>query len=204
MDRLRLDMPELYFLPRLERIRVGVPKRSSTSTSALAASSARSLPQGTAQFVAFLRSRGTVPREASWRWRGHAYLVSDPPHRRAIDAGVMLIGDAAGLAYPQSGEGIRPAIESGLLAAATIIAAKGRYGREQLASYERHLHERFGGRRRRPRLYRARSSRVSGRGWRRGCSARDGSRVIYCLRNGFCTGTTQRSFFPETSSGGLR
>ena len=31
---------------------------------------------------------------------------------------MLLIGDAAGLAYPESGEGIRPAIESGRLAAA--------------------------------------------------------------------------------------
>jgi geranylgeranyl reductase family protein len=107
-----------------------------------------SLPQATTQFMAFLRTRGTVPREASWRWRGHAYLVSNQLHRRATDAGVMLIGDAAGVAYPQSGEGIRPAIESGLLAAATIIGAKGRYGRDQLESYERHLHDRFGGQRR--------------------------------------------------------
>jgi flavin-dependent dehydrogenase len=29
---------------------------------------------------------------------------------------VLLIGDAAGLAYPESGEGIRPAVESGLIA----------------------------------------------------------------------------------------
>ena len=39
---------------------------------------------------------------------------------------VLLIGDAAGLAYKQSGEGIRPAIESGLLAAQAILAAQGR------------------------------------------------------------------------------
>jgi flavin-dependent dehydrogenase len=38
---------------------------------------------------------------------------------------VVLIGDAAGLAYAQSGEGIRPAIESGLLAAGAIVAAGG-------------------------------------------------------------------------------
>jgi len=48
----------------------------------------------------------------------------------------MLVGDAAGLAYPQSGEGIRPAIESGLLAASTIVKADGCYTRERLGSYE--------------------------------------------------------------------
>ena len=57
----------------------------------------------------------------------------------------MLVGDAAGLAYPQSGEGIRPAIESGLLAAWTILEAKGHYSREQIEPYEQQLRERFGG-----------------------------------------------------------
>jgi hypothetical protein len=55
-----------------------------------------------------------------------------------------LAGDAAGLAYPESGEGIRPAIESGLLAAAAIVEAKGDYRRERLESYENSLRQRFG------------------------------------------------------------
>jgi flavin-dependent dehydrogenase len=48
---------------------------------------------------------------------------------------MMLIGDSAGLSYPQSGEGIRPAVESGLLAADTIIAADGNYDSEHLEPY---------------------------------------------------------------------
>src|SRR5206468_9925970 len=80
----------------------------------------------------------------SWRWRGHAYLLSGAPSRQAVGDGVMLAGDAAGLAYPQSGEGIRPAIESGLLAASTIVNANGCYTRDRLESYEHHLQRRFG------------------------------------------------------------
>ena len=49
--------------------------------------------------------------------------------------GLLLIGDAAGLAYPESGEGIRPAIESGILAARTLIAAGGRHRLEDLLPY---------------------------------------------------------------------
>jgi flavin-dependent dehydrogenase len=56
----------------------------------------------------------------------------------------MLIGDAAGLAYPQSGEGIRPAIESGLMAATTIVHASGRYTRSRLEAYAADLTKRFG------------------------------------------------------------
>jgi flavin-dependent dehydrogenase len=47
----------------------------------------------------------------------------------------MLVGDAAGLAYPESGEGIRPAIESGRLAAETLIAARGQRGIDDLQPY---------------------------------------------------------------------
>lgn len=83
-------------------------------------------------------------RYASWRWRGHAYLLSGPLCRRAAGDAVMLVGDAAGLAYPQSGEGIRPAIESGLIAASTIVEANGCYTRDRLEPYENHLQRRFG------------------------------------------------------------
>jgi flavin-dependent dehydrogenase len=47
----------------------------------------------------------------------------------------LLVGDAAGLAYPQSGEGIRPAIESGLLAAQAIGQAGGDYSAQRLQPY---------------------------------------------------------------------
>jgi flavin-dependent dehydrogenase len=57
---------------------------------------------------------------------------------------MLLIGDAAGLAYSQSGEGIRPAIESGLLAAKAILAAQGRYDRGALEVYRELLATRFG------------------------------------------------------------
>jgi menaquinone-9 beta-reductase len=61
-----------------------------------------------------------------------------------VDTGVLLVGDAAGLAYAPSGEGIRPAIESGLLAAATILEAGGDYTRQRIELYEGRLRERFG------------------------------------------------------------
>jgi menaquinone-9 beta-reductase len=104
----------------------------------------RALPDARAEFVDFLQSRHTIPADPSWRWRGHAYLLAGTPSRRAIGDGVMLVGDAAGLAYPQSGEGIRPAIESGLLAASTILNANGCFTSARLESYENQLHRRFG------------------------------------------------------------
>jgi geranylgeranyl reductase family protein len=101
------------------------------------------LPADSAGFVRFLKARHTVPDDLSLRWRGHAYLVSTRARPRVADDGVVLAGDAAGLAYPQSGEGIRPAIESGLLAASAILRAGGRYTRDRLEPYVGQLRQRF-------------------------------------------------------------
>jgi menaquinone-9 beta-reductase len=109
-----------------------------------------SLTSARAAFMAFLQTRRDIPADRPMHWRGHAYLVAQPPRRAVIDHGLLLAGDAAGLAYPESGEGIRPAIESGLLAASAIIAAGGRYTRQRLEPYERSLRARFGQTDRRP------------------------------------------------------
>ncbi len=63
---------------------------------------------------------------------------------------MLWIGDAAGLAYPQSGEGIRPAVESGLLAAEAILAARGDYRPAALEPYRQRVEARFGRRPKRP------------------------------------------------------
>lgn len=101
------------------------------------------LARATDAFVEFLAVRGLVPARRAWTWHGHAYHVQPSP-RRAVGAGVMLVGDAAGLAYPQSGEGIRPAVESGLMAAAAILEAGGCYEASRLASYAEQVGARFG------------------------------------------------------------
>jgi flavin-dependent dehydrogenase len=56
----------------------------------------------------------------------------------------MLVGDAVGLAYSQSGEGIRPAIESGLLAAKVIQESDLDFSLAKLDRYPQLLRERFG------------------------------------------------------------
>ena len=65
-------------------------------------------------------------------------------------AGVLLAGDAAGLAYPESGEGIKPAVESGRLAAETLIAAGARVSAADLTGYETELRRRYPPARRTP------------------------------------------------------
>ena len=87
------------------------------------------------EFVAFLEANGIDAGSADVRWHGHAYFAAGIGPRPLIDRGVVLIGDAAGLAYPESGEGIRPSIQSAQLAANCLIAAGGRHEIDDLQPY---------------------------------------------------------------------
>src|SRR5690606_33837607 len=91
-----------------------------------------------------LRTRRGVPENFPRRFSGHAYQLYERTPPRLLDTGVLLIGDAAGLAYPQSGEGIRPAVESGILAADAVLHAKGRYSADDLEPYRAQITDRFG------------------------------------------------------------
>ncbi|GAB4135099.1 MAG: geranylgeranyl reductase family protein [Planctomycetaceae bacterium] len=95
-------------------------------------------------FCEFLRSRGKVVCEIPTRKHGHAYQLYERTLPRLYDDGVLLIGDSAGLSYAQSGEGIRPAIESGLIAADVVLSANENYQKKNLESYREKIIERFG------------------------------------------------------------
>ena len=95
-------------------------------------------------FAHGLAEQGRIPADLPGKFKGHAYLLYSHANRPLVGDGVMIIGDAAGLAYTQSGEGIRPAIESGLMSAATAVAANRDYSRARLAPYEVSLYSRFG------------------------------------------------------------
>lgn len=98
-------------------------------------------------FCRWLEQEGKLPADAPGKFKGHAYLLYSHATRPVAADGVLIIGDAAGLAYTQSGEGIRPAIESGLMAAEVIVATAGDYRRERFSDYETRLRARFGERR---------------------------------------------------------
>ena len=85
-----------------------------------------------------------IPARLPEKFRGHAYLLYHHATRRLVDDALLLIGDSAGLAYPQSGEGIRPAVESALLAARVIADCQGDYRRGNLMPYVDRLEARFG------------------------------------------------------------
>jgi geranylgeranyl reductase family protein len=98
-------------------------------------------------FCERLKREGRIPADIPARFKGHAYLLYPHAPRPLVGDHALLIGDAAGLAYPQSGEGIRPAVESALMAAETIVSAQGDWRRERLAPYAARLVARFGERR---------------------------------------------------------
>jgi flavin-dependent dehydrogenase len=105
---------------------------------------ARGLASHVAAFVEHLQNLGRLPPGTPAEWPGHAYLLRETAARALVGDRVVLIGDAAGLARGCSGEGIRPAIESGLAAADTLIATRGSYGKAALESYRSRLEGRLG------------------------------------------------------------
>lgn len=134
------DTPELYFLPELDGYGWCVRKGDYLNIG-LGRTHNQKLGAYVDWFRSYLIEQGRVPADIPATFSGHAYrLASGLATRQVVDDGVMLAGDAAGLAYPQSGEGIRTAIESGILAARTALAAKGDFQRENLQVYARQLH----------------------------------------------------------------
>lgn len=90
-------------------------------------------------FMTFLERTQTLAPASDVKWRGHAYLAAGAGVRPLVGDGMLLVGDAAGLAYAESGEGIGPAIESGRLAAETLIAANGKDSAADLQPYAQAL-----------------------------------------------------------------
>jgi flavin-dependent dehydrogenase len=140
------DTPELYLCDDLEGYGWCF-RKGPVLNIGLGRQDTHQLSRHVRDFVAALISWGRIPSDLPWHWKGHAYLLRGESRRPPIDDGVMLIGDAAGLAYARSGEGIRPAVESGLMAAEVAIEALGRghCGRDDLAPYRARLQSRFGG-----------------------------------------------------------
>ena len=139
------ERPELYFCDDLKGYGWCVRKQNYLNIG-LGREGNHRLNEQVQALWSWLVARGKIPAELPGRFKGHAYLLYTQAERKVVDDAVLLIGDAAGLAYAQSGEGIRPAVESGMMAAQVIQAAAGDYRRERLAPYDAQLTERFGGR----------------------------------------------------------
>lgn len=137
------EVPELFFCKDLEGYGWIVRKGNYLNVG-LGREDTSKLTEHVAEFSRFLKKQGKIPADTPDKFPGHAYLLYHHAIRELIQDGVLLIGDAAGLAYPQSGEGIRPAVESAMMAAGVIRQAAGHYGKEYLQPYYRQLTQRFG------------------------------------------------------------
>lgn len=144
-DACRVDpeLPEIYFTADLKgygwvfrkggHVNVGLGRQDS-----------RRLGEHVEEFLEFLRARGRIARDFDLPMKGHPYLLYGCAPRPLTAERALLIGDAAGLAYPRSGEGIRPAVESGLMAADVLAGVRGAPAANALAEYERRVVARFG------------------------------------------------------------
>lgn len=137
------DIPELFFTPDLmgygwvfrkgDYLNIGLGREDKSKLSG-----------HVKKFCDYLVAQGKIPPGITEKYNGHAYLLYNHSLRNIVSDNVLLIGDAAGLAYPQSGEGIRPAVESGILAAQVIIDSEGNYTRPNLRKYQDLMEQRFG------------------------------------------------------------
>ena len=140
---IKPDTPELYFLKDLSGY-AWVFRKGDYLNIGLGREDNQKLSDHVNAFVDYLKDIGRIPRECNERFHGHAYLLRSRSRQKIVDNGVMLIGDAIGLAYDESGEGIRPAIESALMAATVIEQSAGDYSSARLHSYLGLLDQRFG------------------------------------------------------------
>ena len=140
---VREEFPELYFCPDLQGYGWCFRKDNFLNVG-LGRLDQHNLPQHVDEFVKFLRATGKLNFDLPQKMSGHAYFLAGRSGRRVVEDAVLLIGDAAGLACIQSGEGIGPAVESGLLAAKIIRATKGCYTRDRLQPYAVELNRTFG------------------------------------------------------------
>ncbi|SFN18128.1 NAD(P)/FAD-dependent oxidoreductase [Marinobacter pelagius] len=140
----RGDTPELWFCRDLKGY-AWVFRKGNYLNIGLGREDNHKLSEHLQAFVEEMKTSGRIPADLPGRFKGHAYLLYAHAERPLVDDGVILIGDSAGLAYTQSGEGIRPAVESALLAAEVLRKATD-YSASSLQVYGDAIAERFGNR----------------------------------------------------------
>jgi flavin-dependent dehydrogenase len=140
---IKEEVPELFFTPDLmgygwvfrkgDYLNIGLGREDKSKLSGHVKA-----------FCDYLTVQGKIPVDIIEKYNGHAYLLYNHSQRDMVTDNVLLIGDSAGLAYPQSGEGIRPAVESAMLAADVIRACDGDYSKNCLQQYNDQMEQRFG------------------------------------------------------------
>ena len=141
--RVEGEVPELFFCRDFAGY-AWIFRKGDYLNIGLGRAGERNLTAHVAEFCRELKRLGRVPADIPDDFQGHAYRLYRHEPRTLTQDRVLLIGDSAGLAYPESGEGIRPAIESGLMAAEVVREARGDYSRAKLDKLREGLLSRFG------------------------------------------------------------
>jgi flavin-dependent dehydrogenase len=137
------ETPEIFFCEDLQGYG-WVFRKENVLNVGLGREDNRNIADQVRSFCDWLAARGRIPRDIPSKFKGHAYIVHGHSRRIASGDGIVLAGDAIGLAYDRSGEGIRPAVESAVITAEIIASAGGSFDETIFAGYERRLRERFG------------------------------------------------------------
>ena len=137
------QVPELFFTPDLKGYG-WVFRKQNFLNIGLGREDRHRLSSHVQDFIHYLQRHDKIPQQLPDKPSGHAYLLYPHAIRKIVGDHVLLIGDAAGLAYPQSGEGIRPAVESAILAAGVVAGCHGDYAAAQLQPYHDLIEHRFG------------------------------------------------------------
>lgn len=145
------ETPELFFTPDLKGYG-WIFRKGDYLNIGLGREDKHRLSSHVQAFCRQLKQEGKIPQDTPKKFSGHAYLLYPHAQRHIVEDNVILIGDSAGLAYPQSGEGIRPAVESALLAAQVVRDCEGDYRSKKLQAYYNKIEQRFGQRQPKPGL----------------------------------------------------
>ena len=140
---IKKQVPELFFTPDLKGYG-WVFRKGDYLNIGLGREDKSKLSSHVRAFCRYLTECGKIPADITTKYKGHAYILYDHAEREMVADRVLLIGDAAGLAYTQSGEGIRPAVESAMLAAEVIRSCGSDYSKNKLQAYHDLMEQRFG------------------------------------------------------------
>lgn len=141
--KVEAELPELYFCEDFKGYG-WVFRKGDYLNIGLGREDKENLTTQVRVLVHYLQGLKKIPRDLPGKFHGHAYLLYEHSARPVSGEGIVLVGDAAGLAFMHSGEGIRPAIESGILAGEIIHMAQGDYSETKLQGYRHALINRFG------------------------------------------------------------
>ena len=97
---IKEEIPELFFMPDLmgygwvfrkgDYLNIGLGREDKSK-----------LSSHVKDFCEYLTAQGKIPVDVTAKYNGHAYLLYNHAVREMVADNVLLIGDSAGLAYPQ-------------------------------------------------------------------------------------------------------